>query len=39
VGLTGGNRNDITQLLPLIQAIPPLRDRRVAADDATRAVG
>jgi transposase len=23
--LTGGNRNDVTQLLPLIDAIPPLR--------------
>lgn len=26
--LTGGNRNDITQLIPLIQDIPPVRDRR-----------
>lgn len=26
--LTGGNRNDITQLLPLIEAIPPVRGRR-----------
>ena len=26
--LTGGNRNDVTQLLPLIDAIPPLRGRR-----------
>ena len=25
--LTGGNRNDITQLLPLIEAIPPVRGR------------
>ncbi|KND45514.1 transposase [Streptomyces stelliscabiei] len=23
--LTGGNRNDVTQLLPLLDAIPPLR--------------
>jgi hypothetical protein len=23
VSLTGGNRNDITQLMPLIEAIPP----------------
>jgi hypothetical protein len=28
VSLTGGNRNDITQLMPLIQAIPPVRGRR-----------
>jgi hypothetical protein len=27
VSLTGGNRNDITQLMPLIQAIPPVRGR------------
>ena len=26
--LTGGNRNDITQLIPLIEAIPPVRGRR-----------
>ncbi len=26
--LTGGNRNDITQLLPLVDAIPPVRGRR-----------
>jgi transposase len=25
--LTGGNRNDVTQLLPLLEAIPPVRDR------------
>lgn len=28
VVLTGGNRNDVTQLLPLIDAIPPVRGRR-----------
>jgi len=28
VSLTGGNRNDVTQLLPLIQTIPPVRGRR-----------
>jgi hypothetical protein len=28
VSLTGGNRNDVTQLMPLIAAIPPVRDRR-----------
>jgi IS5 family transposase len=28
VSLTGGNRNDVTQLMPLIQAIPPVRGRR-----------
>src|SRR6266498_895814 len=26
--LTGGNRNDITQMLPLVDAIPPVRGRR-----------
>ncbi|MFJ3311054.1 IS5 family transposase [Streptomyces sp. NPDC086549] len=26
--LTGGNRNDVTQLIPLIEAIPPVRGRR-----------
>ena len=26
--LTGGNRNDVTQLLPVIDAIPPVRGRR-----------
>jgi transposase len=25
---TGGNRNDVTQLLPLLDAIPPVRGRR-----------
>ena len=28
VTLTGGHRNDITQLIPLIDAIPPVRGRR-----------
>jgi Transposase DDE domain len=28
VSLTGGNRNDITQLLPLLAAVPPVRGRR-----------
>ena len=28
VGLTGGNRNDITQMLPLVDAIPPVRGKR-----------
>jgi transposase len=28
VTVTGGNRNDVTQLIPLIDAIPPLRGRR-----------
>jgi hypothetical protein len=27
VSLTGGQRNDVTQLMPLIAAIPPVRDR------------
>ena len=27
MSLTGGNRNDITQLLPLIDKIPPVRGR------------
>ncbi|MGP8296735.1 IS5 family transposase [Streptomyces inhibens] len=25
---TGGNRNDVTQLIPLIQAVPPIRGKR-----------
>ncbi|WP_408055034.1 transposase [Streptomyces davaonensis] len=28
VVLTGGNRNDVTQLMPLLDAIPPVRGRR-----------
>jgi transposase len=28
VTLTSGNRHDVTQLLPLVQAIPPIRGRR-----------
>jgi transposase len=28
VSLTGGNRNDVTQLMPLLHAIPPVRGRR-----------
>ena len=28
VTLTGGNRNDVTQLMPLIEAVPPVRGRR-----------
>ena len=28
VSLTGGNRNDVTQLLPLLDKIPPVRGRR-----------
>jgi hypothetical protein len=28
VSLTGGQRNDATQLMPLIAAIPPVRGRR-----------
>ncbi|GAA3017500.1 hypothetical protein GCM10017559_46730 [Streptosporangium longisporum] len=27
VGLGGGNRNDILQLIPLIEAIPPVRGK------------
>lgn len=26
--LTGGNRNDVTQLMPLIDAVPPVRGKR-----------
>ncbi len=26
--VTGGNRNDVTQLMPLIEAVPPVRGRR-----------
>src|SRR5215207_9865278 len=28
VSITGGNRNDVTQLLPLVDAIPPIRGLR-----------
>lgn len=28
VTLTGGNRHDVAQLLPLLDAIPPIRGRR-----------
>jgi hypothetical protein len=28
VSLTGGNRNHVTKLMPLIQAIPPVHGRR-----------
>jgi transposase len=28
VSLTGGHRNDVTQLMPLIAAVPPVRGRR-----------
>ncbi|MDD9375086.1 IS5 family transposase [Streptomyces sp. ZAF1911] len=28
VTLTGGNRHDVTQLLPLLDAVPPIRGRR-----------
>jgi transposase len=28
VSLTGGQRNDVTQLMPLVQAFPPVRGRR-----------
>ena len=28
VSLTGGNRNDVTELVPLIDKIPPVRGRR-----------
>jgi transposase len=28
VALTGGNRHDVTQLLPLLDAVPPIRGRR-----------
>ncbi len=26
--VTGGNRNDVTQLIPLLQAVPPIRGKR-----------
>lgn len=42
VSLTGGNRNDITQLLPLVEAIPPvkgLRGRPPQASPALRRPG
>ncbi|MGH3467997.1 MAG: IS5 family transposase [Thermocrispum sp.] len=28
ITLTGGNRNDVTQLIPLLQAVPPVRGKR-----------
>ncbi len=28
VSLTGGNRNDVTQLLPLVDGMPPVRGKR-----------
>jgi len=28
VAVTGGNRNDVTQLLPLVDALPAIRGRR-----------
>ena len=28
ITVTGGNRNDVTQLVPLIQAVPPIRGKR-----------
>jgi len=28
VSLTGGHRNDVTQLIPLVDAVPPIRGRR-----------
>jgi transposase len=37
VSLTGGNRNDITQMLPLVEAIPPLRGRRGRPRQTSRA--
>ena len=36
VSLTGGNRNDVTQLMPLIEAIPPVRGRRGGRAGARR---
>ncbi|WP_200871938.1 transposase [Actinomadura welshii] len=27
LSLTGGNRNDVTQLMPLLEAVPPVRGR------------
>ena len=31
---TGGNRNDVTQLIPLIQAVPPIRGKRWVVEGA-----
>ena len=36
VSLTGGQRNDVTQLMPLVQAIPPVRGRRGPPPAAAR---
>ncbi|GHA67505.1 hypothetical protein GCM10010372_78840 [Streptomyces tauricus] len=29
ITLTGGNRNDVTQLVPLLEALPPVRGKHV----------
>ena len=34
VTLTGGNRNDVTRLMPLIHAVPPVRGQRGVPVDA-----
>ncbi len=36
ITLTGGNRNDITPLLPLVEKIPPVRSRRDIPDTSPR---
>ncbi|GGK99879.1 hypothetical protein Ppa06_68580 [Planomonospora parontospora subsp. parontospora] len=28
ISLTGGDRNDVTQFMPLLKGIPPVRGRR-----------
>jgi hypothetical protein len=37
VSLTGGQRNDVTQLMPLVPAIPPVRGRPRQRPDAVYA--
>jgi hypothetical protein len=36
--LTGGNRNDVTQLIPLLQAVPPIRGARTPTPAPGRGV-
>jgi transposase len=33
--VTGGNRNDVTQLVPLVERVPPVREGRSAAPPAS----
>jgi transposase len=39
VTLTGGNRHDVTQLIPPVEAVPPIRCRRSGDGDRDRGGG